>query len=243
MGTRSFRIVPKSPSYVLRFPNAQEVPLGEVLRLYNDFVPGQGWVDLLPGMQLQIENAYYRKGASRRGLAGFLGTEVARYQVRTGGLQLLSTRSMPQRPPDEAPVERLIAQSKQHFNFYRLYYEIVFGGPGGSKGSVLLGADSKDELTRLSDELVHPEEVCNASSMYCTVFPEACSVSLEIKIIVNGKPQTVPWGSTLESLTEEPRHLSIKRLYRGRMAPIKMNAADPNVLRLPLLPGDEISWE
>lgn len=243
MATRSFRIVPKRPSYVLRFPNGQEAALGEVLRRYNGFVPGQGWVDLLPGMELRIENAYYQKGASRRGLAGFLGTEVARYEVGTEGLQLLTTRSMPQRPTDDAPVERLIGETEEHFRFYRLYYEIVFGGPGGSHGSVLLGAQSKEELMRLSDELGHPEDVCNAGSTHCAVFPEACSVSVEIKITVNGKPQTVAWGSTLERITEESRHLSVKRLYRGRLTPVKMNAADPNVLRLPLLPGDEINWD
>ena len=44
--------------------------------------PQGNWVDLVPQMEIRIENAYFEPGASRLGLAGYLGTEIARYQVR-----------------------------------------------------------------------------------------------------------------------------------------------------------------
>lgn len=239
---KSFRVLPKSPSYVLRFPNSREVPFSDLLQAYNGFEPAKAWIDLPPLMELRIENAYYQKGASRQGLAGFLGTEVAVYELTTGGLRLISTRPMKDRPADDLPVQQLVAETKLHFRFYRLYYEIVFRNAGGSHGSVLLGANSREDLVRLSTQLAEPEVVCNATSTHCTVFPEACSVSVEMKIVINGKPETVPWGSLLASITEQHPHLSVKRVYGGRLVPIKMDARDRGVMDLPLLPGDEISW-
>ncbi len=235
-------VVPKNPEHVLLTPNSQQVPLSGVLKTYNGFTPGGGWVDLRPMMELRIENAYYQKGFSRRGLAGFLGTETACYRVTSDGLQLISARALEKRPAEDLPSERLIAAAKQHFRFYRLYYEIVFRGNGGSHGSVLLGANSMEELIHLSDELVEPETVCNASSAACTVFPEACTVAVEMDIVVNGKPQTIAWGSKLENIVDEPHRVAMRRLYRGRLVPVRINPRDASDLLLPLLPGDEINW-
>ncbi len=67
-------------------------------------------------MELRIENAYYKKGASRRGLEGFLGTEVAYYEVTSNRLQLLSVQPMQELPQDDVPVQRLISQSQMSFH-------------------------------------------------------------------------------------------------------------------------------
>lgn len=79
----AFQVLPHNPAYLLRSPDARETPFPEVLRAYNGFEPGRGWIDLYSLMELRVENAYYQKGASRKGLEGFLGTEVARYAVRS----------------------------------------------------------------------------------------------------------------------------------------------------------------
>ncbi len=194
-------------------------------------------------MELRIENAYYRKGASRRGLEGFLGTEVARYEVTSHQLRLLSVQPMTERPEGDVPVQRLISQPETDLRYYRLYFEIVFKRNNNSHGSVLLAANSMEELDRLSAQISRPETICNATSTHCTAFPEACSVSVEMKIFVNGKPETVLWGSILASLTDQPQHLEVKRLYAGRLIPVEINARDPHALRLPLLPGDHVAWD
>ena len=202
----------------------------------------QSYVDLRPQVELRIENAYYQKGASRRGLEGFLGTEIARYQVRSKGLRLLSVQSMKSRPADQLPVQRLISAPKKRYRHYRFFFEIVFKRNGGVQGSVLLGANSKTELDRLTSQLAQPETVCNGRSTHCTVFPEACSVSIEMNIVVNGKPRTVFWGSLLASVVDHPRRLELLRLSGGRLLPVEIDSLDSNALRLPLLPGDQIKW-
>jgi hypothetical protein len=72
----SFRVIPAKPDYVLRSPDSKDIPFPEVLGRYT--AVGTGWVGLRPEIELRIENAYFREGAPKRGLANFLGTEIAR---------------------------------------------------------------------------------------------------------------------------------------------------------------------
>ena len=240
----SFRVMPAAPAYLLRSPDSQDAPFSEILRACNGFEPGQDWIDLRPGMELSIENAYYRPGMSRRGLDGFLGTEIASYKVRShGSLQLLSVRSMIDRPSDQAPVQQLIRPFEMHYHCYRFYYEIFFRNSGSTRGSVLLGANAKKDMTRVALELLSdPDSVCGERSRNCTVFPEACSVSIEMEIVVNGTPRNVIWGSLLSDVADHPRHLELSRIYNGRLVSVKFDTHDANAFKLPLLPGDHVKW-
>lgn len=144
--------------------------------------PGQGWIDLSPPMQLRVENAYYREGAPKRGLASYLGTEIARYQVqRNGSLRLLSTQPMKDRPRDQPPVERLMQPSVRQYRYHQFYFAILFKRNSSTRGSVVLGANSNGEIDRLAAQLLaDPDSVCNDRSTHCAVFPENCSVSVEL---------------------------------------------------------------
>jgi len=240
----AFRVVPAAPTYLLRSPDASETPFPDVLRVYNGFEPGRGWMDLRPDMELRIENAYYEPGMPKRGLKGFLGTEVARYTVhRQGHLQLVSVQPMKNRPIGEKPVQQLISGSQQRYRYHRFYYAIVFKRTGDVRGSVLLGANKKDDLDGYAAQLLaDPDSVCNGKSPHCTIFPEGCSVSIEMQVFVNGTPQNVIWGSLLASIAPHPRSLELLRLYNGSLTPVHLDAHDPNALRLPLLPGDRLNW-
>ena len=237
-----FEVLPNSPNYLLQSPDSRRTPFPEVLKSYNDFEAGKAWIDLEPLMELRVENAYYEPGAPRRGLTGFLGTEVARYLVRSRGLALVSVHPMSNRPKDQIPVQDLISNTETKFSHYRLYYEVVFSQRDHSHGSVLLGADSQTEVEAFSAQLSHPEAVCFQGATHCIVFPEACLVSVEMKVIVNGKPESVLWGSTLATIAKQPRHLEMKRSYAGELRPVRIDAKDPKSLLLPLLPGDRITW-
>jgi hypothetical protein len=240
-----FRVLSANPDYLLRSPDAKDTPFPEVLHGYNSFVYGKGSIDLRPQMELRIENAYYRKGSSRRGLEGYLGTEIAKYQVRPkSGLRLVSAQSgLTKRPLDQPPVQDLIPASQRSHRLYRFFYAVVFKKIGETRGSVLLGAGSTDQLDRLAAQLLSdPDSICGGQSLRCTVFPGSSAVSLEIEIIVNGTSQTVPWGSLLSSVAARPRHVDLLRLHAGKPTLVEIDSTDTNALRLPLLPGDKINW-
>ena len=94
-------------------------------------------------MELRIENAYYREGAVKHGIVGFLGTEITRYQVRPRGLGLIAVEAtLPQRPRDQPPVQQLLRTSHMHYRYYRFFYAVVFSKRRETGGAVLLGAES-----------------------------------------------------------------------------------------------------
>jgi hypothetical protein len=240
----AFRVLPTTPNYLLRSPDSLETPFPEILRAFNGFEPARSWIDLRPGMELQIENAYYQSGVPKRGLTGFLGTEIALYVVRSqGGLRLVSVKSIKDRPNDQTPAEQLIRASQRRYRYYRYYFAIVFKRNGNKRGSLLLEAESKAELDTLASRLsADPDSVCEGRSAHCTVFPESCSVTVEMEIVVNGTPQSVIWGSLLGGVAPRARQIELSRLHKGRLTSVELDVQDSNSLRLPLLPGDHINW-
>ena len=241
---RSFRVLQASPDYLLRSPDSNNTPFPEVLGRHTKI--DSGWVELCPETELRIENAYFRAGTTKRVFANFLGTGIARYQVRSNGrLRLISVTSGVTQPPgDQPPVQRLIRASRTRYRHHRFFFQIWFKNKAETRNAVLLSARSKVELDRITSQLLtEPAAICgDAESIHCTVFPESCTVSLEIEIVVNGAHRTVLWGSVLASVADRPRHVELLRRYAGKLTPVEIDSGDSNALRLPLLPGDRLNW-
>ena len=239
----AFRVLPGQPDYLLVSPDSKKTPFPEVLGRYTNV--GPGWVELRPLTQLRVENAYFREGAPKHGLANFLGTEIARYQIlETGALKEISFQSrVAQRPSDQPPVQQLVSESQRLYHCHRFFYQVLLSKKSNVHSAVLLGAESEDELNQLTERLLtEPETICRDDFTQCTVFPEACTVSLEIEVTVNGAPQTVLWGDTLADFAEEHQGVKLFRRYRDRLARVEVNVRDHEALRVPLLPGDVIGW-
>ena len=243
-GPEMFRVLPAKPEYLLRDPAARETPFPEVL---NRFTPlTSAWVELRPEMELRVENAYYREGSTRRRLADFLGTQVAHYQVRRNGTlkSLTAETSLKEQPASQPPVQSLVSATQTRYRYHRFFYEILLNRKSELRGAVLLGASSAAELDRLATQLLaDPASVCGIGAPRCSVFPETCTASLEIEIVVNGATRTVLWGSLLANVAAHPRQVEVLRPYRGRLLPVEIDPSDPNALRLPLLPGDRIQLD
>jgi hypothetical protein len=241
--TARFRVLPGRPDYLLVSPDSQRTPFPEVLSRYTN--TGPGWVELSPLTQLRVENAYFREGAPKHGLANFLGTEIARYQVlQSGRLEEISFEShVAQRPPDQSPVQQLVSGAQRLYQCHRFFYQVLLSKKSNVRSAVLLGAESNQEIDQLTSRLlIEPETVCGDGFASCTVFPEACSVSVEMEIVVNGKSRSVLWGSDLAEFVEGHQSVSLFRRYEGRLAPVELDASDREALRVPLLPGDVIRW-
>ena len=234
----AFRVLPGAPNYFLRAPDHRVTPFPEVLERYTP--SSLNWVDLRPRMGLRVENAYYRD-PSRRNFANYLGAEVARFQVRSGGaLRLTSAPSGVRRAGGQGSASALVPVAQRGFRHHRFFYEVLLHAKSELRGAVLLGAASAGELDRLAARLSSdPDSVC--PSRQCTIFPDTCTVSLELEITLNGAPPAVPWGSTLGSVAPPSGMLQIWRLDSGRLRPVHMDIADPRALRLPLLPGDRVA--
>jgi hypothetical protein len=238
----SFRVLPGQPQYILRTPDRTDVPFPIGSYSYV----GPGWVDLRDAMELRIENAYFREGAPERTIANYVGTETITYRVSENGeLRQLNLRSMPQRPADQLPVEKLLTAAGQHSRHHRFFYQVVMSRTSSASSALLLSAHSNKELEMLTKSLTaDPDSICNPGSRNCTAFPIACSASLHMEIVTNGAPRTVLWGSTLVGVVPKSfADLRLLRFHNRRLVPVELDASDRNALSLPLLPGDHVTWQ
>lgn len=203
-----------------------------------------GWVDLRDGMFLRIENAYYKEGAARRGIANYLGTETLSLRVMPNGkLEQVGLLRLAIRPSDQVSVAAMMPAAQQRERFHRFFFQVVVNKKVGTSNALLLSAKSKAGIEQLAQQLaINPGSVCGGKAQHCTVFPEACSVSLGIEIAVNGQPTKVAWTSTLASVVGKRKQFSLQRLKRGKLVPVDLNPEDPEAMRLVLMPGDVISW-
>ncbi len=158
----AFRVLPAQPDYLLRSPDSKEVPFAEILSRYTKV--GSGWVELGPQTELRVENAYFREGAPKHGLANFLGTEIARYRVLpTGTLERVSVESRVHQPPADQPaVQQLLSEPQQRRHHHRFFYQVLLTKKSNVRSAVLLGADSTDELDRMTNQLVERSQCRSA---------------------------------------------------------------------------------
>ena len=238
----SFQAVVGQPSYLLRSPELVETPFPETLKAYGDV--SIGWVDLREAMLLRIENAYYKEGAPRRGIANYMGTEMLVLRVmQSGKLKQLELLTLASRVPSQEAVSSLLPIAQQREYFHRFYFQVVVNRQAGTSSALLLSASSKFRLEQLSKQLASdPASVCGGKTQDCTVFPDACSVSLGMEIMVNRQPVKIAWGSTLANVVGQRKQFTLQRQHFGKLVPVQLNPEDPELLRLPFLPGDSISW-
>jgi hypothetical protein len=205
------------------------------------------YVDLLPQTELHILTAYFKEGAPRTGIEGYLGTESADYRARVSrGLQLVREESqVATHPADQPPARELIPLSQRRHRKYRFYYAVVFARKGSTNSSVLLGANSQEEIERLGTQLLaDPDSVCAGGSPHCTIFPKTTTVSVAMQIFVNGTPKIVQWRTILASLTPGAHRIEVtRRSATGRVTATMIDMADPAAVRSVLLPGDQVKWE
>jgi hypothetical protein len=149
------------------------------------------------------------------------------------------------RPADQLSAQDLIFPSQREHRNYRLYRAIVFSQRRGMHAPVLLGAASPEEMDQLANRLLsEPDAVCGSNSLHCTIFPEACSVAIEMEVVSNGQRQSVLWGDKLWVLIGgNPRRVEVVRQIAGQSVHVNVDLSDPDATQAPLFPGDRVTWD
>jgi hypothetical protein len=87
------------------------------------------------------------------------------------------------------------------------------------------------------------------SGVDCISFPFDFGVSAELRVRMNGREAFVQLdGIVLDALglpnfpADVPKNLRITRLYQGRSVPVTFDPAAKDILRLAVMPGDELTW-
>lgn len=237
--TARYIVIPSKPHYLLRYPDGKTRAFPDTTAsLSNAF---EGWIDLGSGMTLTLERTYFEPPESRR-IQDYIGLETIQFRAETTGgpLRQIEYRPLESRPRDEPSLRSAIPGGQLVCRYHRLFFQTVVDKESGPARAVLVSASSQSESVALSKDLIRGLgcETSLRPGLYCSAIPNGTTASVFFDVIVNGKATSVAWGSTVAQLVGAKRPIRVWRKNRSRMAPVIFESADPEALRLPLLPGD-----
>jgi hypothetical protein len=242
----------------LRRRVVESVPLPPEVGYFLEFgsYDVNGYFDLTSDFRLEVISPIYAEGAAQNP-EHLKGYETAYYNFE--GTQesdriRLSFASAKEVVLGEAPVEKHRAQSSVVLPDFPGYYRLLFMKeemPANYvRRAILLAASEERALRKTSPRgQGEAEAFCreiNAPDVTCVAFPANFGVNPQLRVQVNGKDKFVSVGGMLFEVLgrdvkgKPPKSLKVRRLYRGRLIPIRFTTGD--VWRLVLMPGDEITY-
>jgi len=119
--------------------------------------------------------------------------------------------------------------------------------------AVLLSAPDETELNKAAARPgSRPDDFCitfSIADVNCTILPKNFGVSPELRVRVNQKDAFVRVGGMVQEVLDPvdpeagpPPSLKVLRPFHGRLIPIKFDRSSRDILRLVLLPGDQITF-
>jgi hypothetical protein len=218
-----------------------------------------GYFDLTPDFRIQVAGPTYPEGAepTPEKLSGY---ETANYRlVAEGpdGRARLTLTSVTEFRIGATPIEKDTVRNALPFSkepgYFRLMFMAEETATAHIKRAILLSAAEQKELTQaVARRNVNPNDFCaklSLASVTCTVFPENYGVSPELRLRVNGKDDFIPVGGMLMDVLNPknrqagpPHELKILRPYQGKLIPIQCDGPKHDLMRLILLPGDQVTF-
>jgi hypothetical protein len=155
-------------------------------------------------------------------------------------------------------VEKRTLRNDLHFPESPGYFRLLFMADDNAATvritrAILLSAPNQTRLTQaVASRQDSAERFCATLAVpgvTCIIFPRNFGVSPELRVRTNGQDFYIRVGGFLQEAIDlknpddgPPKTLNVRRLYRGRLVPIKFDPKSDDILKLVLLPGDEITW-
>ena len=217
-----------------------------------------GYIDLTPDFRMQVSDPIYPPGAETS-VANMLGYETANYIFLREGREnrmRLRLASASEVPIHGQSFEKQTLRNELPFSKSPDYFRLLFMAEEGESNhitrAVLLSAPDENKLSQAVPRRgMSPNEFCTTVAMTnvsCTVFPKNFGVSPELRILVNRKDVFLRVGGmvqealNLENSEAPPASLKILRPFHGRLIPIKFDRTSGDILKLVLLPGDQLTF-
>lgn len=143
--------------------------------------------------------------------------------------------------PQSAGHFRLLFMADDNAAAVRITRAILLSAPDQPRLALAV-ASRQDSAEKFCATLALP-------GVTCIIFPRNFGVSPELRVRTNGQDFYIRVGGFLQEAIDlqhpengPPKTLKVRRLYRGRLVPIKFDPTSDDILKLVLLPGDEIAW-
>jgi hypothetical protein len=218
-----------------------------------------GYFDLTPDFRMQITSPIYPSGVEPSAKT-LLGYETANYAfVREGpdNRTRLRLASVTEVLIGAAPIEKRTLRNELPFSASPAHFRLLFMKDESTSNritrAVLLSAPDEAKLTKaVARPRDRPEDFCITLSIpdvNCTILPKNFGVSPELRVRVNQKDAFVPVGGMVQEVLDlqdpeasPPASLKVLRPFHGRLIPIKFDRSSRDILKLVLLPGDQITF-
>jgi hypothetical protein len=218
-----------------------------------------GYFDLTPDFRMQVISPIYPSG-TQPSTKTLLGYETANYAfTREGseGQRRLRLASAAETLISLPPVEKQTLRNELAFSKTPGYFRLLFMADETTSGrvtrAILLSAPDETKLNRaVARRGSRPDDFCTTlliGEVNCTVFPKNFGVSPELRVRVNQKDAFVAVGGMVQDVlnledpeASPPPSLKVLRPFRGRLIPIKFDRSSKDILRLILLPGDQLTF-
>jgi hypothetical protein len=218
-----------------------------------------GYFDLTPDFRMQITSPIYPPGANTS-VKTLLGYETANYTfVREGPDNRTRIRlaSATEVLIDAAPVEKQTLHNELPFSNSPAHFRLLFMTDEGTSNritrAVLLSTTDETKLTEaVARPRNRPDDFCTTlfiADVNCTILPKNFGVSPELRVRVNQKDAFVRVGGMVQEVLDLqdpeaglPASLKVLRPFHGRLIPIKFDRSSRDILKLVLLPGDQITF-
>ena len=242
--------------FALKQAIAERLPLPVSLsqRLLFGSFDVAGFYDLTSGFRMKVTTPLYKEGAERSAQS-LLAYETARYSfVRSHSddhvrieIATIDRRDVTGRPstPSEPQGEPAFYRS---FGYFRLLFRSTPVRGTSLTQAIVLSAGDKPKINQATKQIQAGfANFCQAvvvPDVSCVTFPPDVGVSLEIRVIVNGKPTFIQAvGASIGDVVDAksiPKTLRISRNFQGHPIPIQFDPATVDISSLALMPGDRI---
>jgi hypothetical protein len=217
-----------------------------------------GYFDLTPDFRMQITSPIYPRGVEPSAKT-LLGYETANYTfVREGpdSRTRLRLASATEVLIGTEPIEKRTLHNELPFSKSPAHFRLLFMTDETTSDritrAVLLSAPDETKLAQaVARRGNRPDDFCTTlaiTDVNCTILPKNFGVSPELRVRVNQKDAFVRVGGMVQEVlnlenTEAgpPPSLRVLRPFQGRLIPIEFDRSSGDILRLVLLPGDQIT--
>jgi len=219
-----------------------------------------GIFDLVSDFRLNINGPVYSQGANGSAKQ-VIGYERAYYiftPAQKSDLTQISFSSVTETDTGKAPFDKSKPQNTLALPESPGYFRFVLRTEAEASEHIsiatLLSAPDQKTLAEATRQLISkPQASCKeavtASGAICMLFPPMVGVGIELGVHVNGRQVFVGLGGWLDDtvrgakpLADIEKTLQVRRLYQGRLIPIKFDPTSQSIFSLVLMPGDEITW-
>jgi hypothetical protein len=155
-------------------------------------------------------------------------------------------------------VEKSTLRNDLHFPQSAGYFRLLFMADENAATvritrAILLSAPDQTRLAKaVASRQDSAEKFCATLALpgvTCIIFPKNFGVSPELRVRTNGQDFYIRVGGFLQEAIDlqhrengPPRTLKVRRLFGGRLVQVKFDPKSGDILKLVLLPGDEITW-